>query len=180
MILSAVPKSFFGGDTVRFTIDLPDHPAPTWDTTFYMENADGQFSKAGVDSGSSHAFVLSAADTAALKAGKFRWSIRATDGSVVETADAGGWLEVEPDPAATGARDRRTWAQRTLEALEATIEGRASTDQLSMSINGRSISRLSPAELTEWRNQLRAEVRAEEQAANAGLGRHVRVRLGRA
>src|SRR5262245_54044335 len=100
-ILEAVPASFVAGDTVRFTLGFTDYPAPTWDPTFYLENADGRLSKAASDSGVDHAFTLSAAETAALAPGRYKWSIRVTDGSVTETIES-GWLEVEIDPANAG------------------------------------------------------------------------------
>lgn len=89
-----------------------------------------------------------------------------------------GWVEVKPDPASSVKFDHRSWARRTLDAVEAFLEGNATTAQQSMSIAGRSISRWSIAELTQLRNDLRAEVRTEEQGSRAGLGRDIKVRYG--
>jgi hypothetical protein len=179
LILEQVPTSVISGDTWRFTLEFADYPAPTWDLTFYAENKDSTFSQAAVDSGSNHAFVIDAANTALIKDGKYKWMIRATDGAIVETISS-GWIDVVVNPAAAGNKDRRSWARRTLDALEATLEGRASSDQIAMSVGGRSISRMSLAELREWRDILRGEVRTEEQGERAGLGRDIRVRFGRA
>jgi hypothetical protein len=178
-MLESVPPSFIAGDTVRFTLTFGDYPAPTWDLVFYAENSGYQFSQASVDSGSSHAFTILATTTDDIPAGRYKWAIRATDGTVVETID-GGWLEVEIDPAFAGEKDHRSWARRTLDAVEAFLEGNATTAQQAISIAGRSISRWSLSELLQWRDRLRQEVRAEEQAEAAGLGRQVRVRVGRA
>jgi len=181
VILESVPSEFIAGDTWRWTRDFADYPAGTWTVTYYFENAAQTFNVAGVADGTSHDFTIAAATTADYKAGRYFWSARATDGSVVETiTDENGWLEVKTDPAAAGTRDRRSWARRVLDALEATLEGRASTDQMSMSLAGRSISRMSPSELMDWRDRMRAEVRTQEQGDKAGLGRDIRVRYGRA
>jgi len=67
-----------------------------------------------------------------------------------------------------------------LDAVEAFLIGNASTAQASMTLNGRQISRWSLPDLTQWRDRLKAEVRIEEQGARAGVGRQIKVRLGRA
>lgn len=177
-VLTAVPREAIAGDTWRFTLDLGDYTAPTWDAVFYAENGDSTFSVTASDDGASHAFSVSAATTAALKAGRYYWAIRVNDGTVYETAER-GWLEVLVDPAAAGRVDRRSWARKTLDAVEATIQGRATDDQLQMSVNNRALTRHSLAELVQLRSQLRAEVEVEENAERAGLGRQIRVRLVR-
>lgn len=181
MILESIPSEFIAGDTWRWTRDFADYPAGTWTVTYYFENSAQTFNVAGVASGTSHDFTIAAAATAAYKPGRYYWSARATDGTIVETiAGESGWIEVKVDPAAAGTKDRRSWARRTLEAVEAFLEGNASTAQASMSLGGRSLSRWSLAELQQWRNDLRQEVRTEEAGANAGLGRNIKVRFGRA
>jgi hypothetical protein len=174
-----VPSSLIAGDLWLWTRDLSDYPASTWTLTYYFENKDKAFSIAGTPVGATHSFSIAAATTAAYPAGRYLYRVRAVNGSTIYTIEE-GWVEVAPDPAAAGTRDTRTWARRVLEALEATIEGKASQDQLSMSINGRAISRLSPEELLTWRDSMRAEVRAEESALASGRGRTIRARFGRA
>lgn len=174
-----VPAKLVAGDTWAWTRDLPEYPRPTWTATYYFENKAKTFNVAGSGSGSVHSFSIAAATTVGFPAGRYFYRLRVSDGTTVQTIEE-GFSEVAFDPAAPGTRDTRTWARRTLEALEATIEGRATSDQLSMSIAGRSLSRLQPAELMDWRDRLREEVRAEDQAAAAGLGRNIKVRFGRA
>ena len=179
--LVTVPQELTAGDTWEWTDDQPSYPRTTWTLTYYFEKKDKSFSVAGTGSAgaTTHNFSIAAVTTAGYPAGEYRYVARVTDGTTVRTV-ANGWTVVLVDPAAAGTHDHRSWAQRTLEALEATIEGRATTDQLSVSINGRSISRLTPTELMDWRNRLRAEVRAEEQGENAGVGRNIRVRFANA
>jgi len=172
-----VPPQFVAGDLWQWTREFPDYPAGTWTLTYYFENKDQAFSAAGSASGTTHSFSIAAATTAGYKPGRYKYRARAVNGSSIYTVDE-GYAEVTRDPAAVGFSDTRSWARRTLEALEATLEGKASGDQLSMSIAGRSIARLQPKELLDWRDRLRAEVRAEDQGENAGLGRNIRVRFG--
>lgn len=176
--MTELATSLIAGDTWSWDLSDSDYPAPAWTVTYYFENRLGTFSVAGSASGSDHAITIAAATTTGYKAGKYRWRARATDGTTVTTI-ASGWLEVEVNPAAAGQADVRSWAQKTLEAVEATLMGRATNDQLSMSIAGRSISRIALPDLMQLRDRLRAEVRAEEQAEKAGLGRNIRARFAR-
>jgi hypothetical protein len=103
--------------------------------------------------------------------------VRVTDGTSVHVVET-GWCEVEPDPASAQKVDHRSWARRTLDAIEAFLEGNATTAQQAITIGGRSISRWSLPELMQWRDKLRAEVSTEEQGSAAGLGRDIKVRYG--
>jgi hypothetical protein len=51
--------------------------------------------------------------------------------------------------------------RKVLDAIQATIEGRASQDQMSYSIAGRSLSRMSIDDLLTFRNRYRAEYNEE-------------------
>jgi len=176
-IPSAVPAELIAGDTWTFERDFGDYPATTWTATLYLEISGAQISQAATASGSDHLFTVAAATTAGKKAGRYKWWIRVTDGSTVVTTEE-GWVDVKPDPAATGTRDHRTWARRTLEAVEATLENKATADQLAMSIAGRSLQRIPLPELLEWRTKLKEEVRTQEDP-QSGSGRNIKVRFGR-
>ena len=77
--------------------------------------------------------------------------------------------------------DNRSHVKKVLDALEATLENKASQDQLSYSIAGRSLSRLSPTELIQWRDRYREEynreVQAERIAQGLGNSNKIRVRM---
>lgn len=178
MTASRPPSTLTAGDTWSWTSSLADYPAPAWGATVYFESADGSFNAAAIDSGNDHAFSIAAGTTASKKAGRYKWSIRVNDGTSYVTAEE-GWTEVKTDPAAVGNRDPRTWAHRTLDAVEATLEGRATDGQLAHTIKDRSVSRIPIPELMQIRDRLRQEVRTEEQGSNAGLGRNIKTRFSR-
>lgn len=77
--------------------------------------------------------------------------------------------------------DNRSHVKKVLDALEDTIEGKASQDQLSYSIAGRSLSRMSPTELLDWRQRYQVEYKrelaAEKINAGLGTGNKVKVRI---
>jgi hypothetical protein len=177
LILDTVPDNAIAGDTWRWSLDLPDHPAPTWNSTIYLRNSEGSLSQVGVDDGTKHSFVISAAASATQKPGKYKWFVRVTDGSSTETP-LEGWIEITPNPAA-GNFDPRSQSRKLLDAVEATLLGRATSDQLAMAINGRSLSRTPLEELKSWRAQLRQEVATAEGKNAGGKGRRIKVRLTR-
>lgn len=176
---SSVPKQLVSGDTWAWELDLQDYPASaSWGSTIYFENAQGSFSATASVSGNTHTFSIAAATTAGYAPGRYGWRLRVTDGTTVTTVQS-GYTEISVNPAAAGTTDTRSWARRTLEAVESFLEGNASTAQASMQLRGRSISRWSLAELTKWRSELRNEVKIEEQGEKAGLGRNIKARYGR-
>lgn len=176
-VATVIPSDLIAGDTWIFDRDYADYPRSTWSATAYFENSAGSFNVASTANGTAQRFTIAAATTATYSAGRYRVRVRVTDGPSTYIAES-AWVDVEVDPAKAGNQDPRSWARRTLDALEAFLEGNATTAQQSMSIQGRSLSRWSLAELQQFRNQLRAEVRTEEQGSNAGLGRDIKVRYG--
>lgn len=180
MILYTVPTQMVAGDTWRFIRDLSDYPAPTWTVTYYFENQVKQFSQAAVASGTMQSVTIDSATTATIPPGRYRWFARGVSAGITETIkNENGWFDVLPDIGATGTHDHRSDARKMLDAINATLIGKATDDQLAMAINGRSISRIPLPELTQWRAQLRTEVSSEESVTGASNSRYIKVRLGR-
>jgi hypothetical protein len=77
--------------------------------------------------------------------------------------------------------DPRSSARIILQALEATMENRATIDQMSMSIAGRSLSRMSPAELNDWKSHYKALVSNEDKKSrrdkSEATGTQIKVRF---
>jgi hypothetical protein len=172
-----IPSTLVSGDTWEWDADYGDYPAGTWTATAYFENSAESFSVAATADGTTHAFAALATATDDYEAGSYYVQVRVVSGAESYTVES-GWVTVTADPASGVKYDHRSWARRTLDAVEAFLEGNATTAQQSMSIAGRSISRWSISELMQFRSQLRGEVRTEEQGSNAGLGRDIKVRYG--
>lgn len=175
---TSIPATLVAGDSWQWLLSLSDYPAPTWLASVFFRSRKEFFKADAVASGTDQSFSIAASTTAGYTAGRYEWSVRVTDGTNVVSLSS-GWTDVSPNPAASGERDPRSWARRTLDALEATLEGRASADQMAMTINGRSISRMSIPDLRAWRAELRQEVTTQEKASVPGKGRDIRVRFGR-
>lgn len=176
---ATLPTDLIAGNTWQWDRDLTDYPQPTWTATAYFEKAGKTFNVVATASGTAQRFTIAAATTASYPPGRYQVRVRVTDGSQVFIAES-GWCDIEVDPAAAGTYDPRSDARKMLDAINAFLIGNATTAQASMSIQGRSIARWPLAELTAWRDKLRAEVRAEESAGAAGKGRQIKARLIRA
>lgn len=113
------------------------------------------------------AFAVPATATASLAPGRWRWTLAASD-LAIEGARAtieAGEFEVLPDPMAALGGDARSQARRILDAIEATIEGRATKDAAQYTIEGRSITRTPLPELLKARDVYRRMVRRESGAS---------------
>lgn len=171
-----VPIELIAGDTWAWERDLSDYPAPTWTAAWYFEKRDHSFSVTAGVSGTKHTGAVDTATSGPIKPGRYRWFFVVTSGATRSTIEF-GWLEVLINPAAAGAVDHRTHARRVLDAIEAVIEGRASRDQESYSVGGRSLGRTPIPDLLVLRDRYRAEAAAEEQAEQLASGLKPRNRL---
>ena len=129
--------------------------------------------------GDDYEFLVDAATTASWAPGRYTYSVRATKSGEVSEVE-GAAIDILPDLSAqTAGFDGSTHAERTLAAIEAVIEQRASTDQLSYRINNRELHRTPVAELLTLRDVYRAEVQRERLRASGGaeFGRAVKVIL---
>jgi len=67
--------------------------------------------------------------------------------------------------------DNRSHATIMVQKIQSLLEGKADKDVTSYSIQGRSISKMSITELTDWRDYYRKEVVKERQAADLAAGK---------
>ena len=133
--------------------------------------------------GGSHKFTLTATEandtyyieaasssTTSYTVGDYIW-----EAYITKTADSNrvmvdsGRTTITQNLADTNA-DLRSHAKKVLDNIQAVIEGRASIDQSSMSIAGRSLSRMSVDELMTFRDRYRAEYLKEIKLARIRNG----------
>lgn len=153
-----IPQTLTAGDTWSWTDTLNAYPAPTWVLTYYFRGPQA-FSVAATASGSDHLSAATAATTAPYPGGEYDWFARVASVGVVHTVGAGR-LTVAPNIALPSVEYRSFW-RRVLDELEPVILGRAGTDQLSMSIAGRSLQRMSWDELLSVYDRAKAESASE-------------------
>lgn len=163
------------GDSFELTVTEADYPASDgWSCRIVLTNASTVITINSSADGDSHAFSVTPTTSAAWTPGQYgaAFQFLATDQRV--TFDVGS-ITLLPD--ITSATDTRSHAEKVLAALEATLEGKATSDQQSMSINGRALVRFSPSELLSWRDKYAAIVASERRAdrIRQGLGHNGKV-----
>ncbi len=150
-----------------------DYPVATYNLNYSLQregDVGAPTAIAAAKVGNVYKVTVAAATTAALAAGVWRWTatmVRIADAARV--AISAGTFNVRANPAAAG--DVRSHAAKVLAAIESLIEGKAASDVASYSIAGRSLTKLSFAELLDARAFYRREVKRERDAANAAAGR---------
>lgn len=137
---------------------------PTLYTASYIANKESAEVESFTLDTSGDEFTVSEADTATIcSSGQYRWELfiaRTSDGARLQVS-SGYWI-IAAD-LSSGAADNRTHAKKTLDAIEAVIQGTATKQQASMAIAGRAMSLRSYEELRQMRTDYRAEVESERQ-----------------
>lgn len=177
------PLELRAGDTWEWRReDLADYPATSWTLTYRFKNQAGGFEVVAAADGAAHAVTVAAVTTAAFVPGTYAWAAQAVNGTTKRTVDT-GTLRVLPNlfaGAAASASDQRTHAKKTLDAVEAVIEGRATLDQSEFQIGGRMLKRMPIADLLRFRafykNEVERELAAEKLANGLGVARRIQVR----
>ena len=173
------PTSFTAGDLVRCTRkDLSgNYPATTYTLKYYLVNSAGQIAITASADGVYFSVSLATSTTAAYTAGKYHWQATVEKSGERFVVDS-GTMEILPNfEAQTSGYDARTSAQTIFEAVEAVLEGRATQDQESYSIQGRALSRTPIPDLLLLRNHFAAIWEQEKRAEKLNNGDDSRNRI---
>lgn len=168
------PSEIRAGDAFTWTKTLSEYPASTHTLEYILFNADKRIVIATTPDGDDFDIDVASATSAAYLAGDYDWIAQASIAGERYTADSGK-ITILPDVLA--AQDGRSFAQRSLAAIEAVMENRASMDQEAYTINGRSLSRTPALELIQLRDYFRNEVSSEQDLINAADGKPSRKRV---
>lgn len=161
-----LPKVLYAGDKLEFTESDSDYKASdSWTMKYKLINATTNITFVSTADGDDHKFTITSAISAAWTIGKYRFVQYAEKAAVIEHL-ARGIVEVKADIVSLATYDFRTHALKTLEALEAAIERRATKEQMSIAIGVRGSSRqlqfLAMDELIRARNYYQNLVNQEE------------------
>jgi hypothetical protein len=172
LVTAAIPKSepaaIAAGDTAKWTKSLPDYPADAgWVLSYELVNGAHRYTFSATASGSDFLVNVDAATTTAWVAGDYDWRARVAKSPEVYTIAAG---RVTVKPTFGAAVDARSQARRILEAIEAVLEGRASSATERYTIAGRELRYYLPEQLLVMRDRYRADVQREDAAARMAEG----------
>lgn len=167
-ILTYEPATIRAGETLSFKRALGDYPASTWSITYTLRSVGGTaitFTSAA--DGLDHLVTVAFSTTALWQAGDYIGVGLVSDGTT-KTEVWRGRIKILPNLASEGTDyDARTQARRTLDNINAVIEGRASSTILNSTVEGTALQRIPFADLLLLRDRYAAIVNLEE---NADLG----------
>jgi hypothetical protein len=172
-IPTSEPTTFAAGDSLSWTRSLSDYTiADGWSLVYYFRGYNlSTLDLTSTTSGTLHLVSITAAQSTTLTPGTYTVGgfavksgerVQIYSGQIVVTANL-ATLEA-------GA-DTRSHAKRTLENIEAVIEGRASSSVLNSTVNGTSLQRIPVADLLKLRDYYAQKVLGEERALAAAQGR---------
>ena len=162
------PNEIAQGDTAEWTISLSEYPATDWVLNYYLINQSGKIQLTGLPSGNDYLFQIAAATSVSYIPGEYRWWAKVVDiatGNIVHTVGVGDIL-ITQDVSLLTTYDSRSWAETALDNVEAVLANRATLDQESYSIQGRSLSRTPIQDLLTLRKYLQAEVSQQSDVIN--------------
>jgi len=175
-VAEGYPNSIVAGDFVQFKrTDLVATYDPTLYTMEFIARIAGGGSEIKItatNATSHYLFQAASADTGMWNAGEYHWQldvIRISD-SERYTLDRGHNLKVIAD-LDTNNSDPRTHEEITLEKIRSLIQGKADADVSSYSIAGRSLTKMTFAELTEAEDYFSKKVKAQISKLNGQLDR---------
>ena len=176
-----VPTVWPAGDTITWDVSVPNYaandPDGAWTLKYEVLGSGsdlGTFT-ASAD-GADFTVTIAAATTASYAAGEYTYFAYVSKGSERYKVDE-GTITVETNFATASSFDGRSHAKIVYDSIISVIEGRASKDQESYTIAGRSLSRTPIADLILLRDRYKAEVIREERAdrIKRGLGHEGRI-----
>jgi hypothetical protein len=154
---------------------VDDYPTATHSATYVARITGGgsnEIQITGTESNPGYyLFTVTSAQSADFVPGYYHWQLEITQTAsgnriVVDT----GTFTANPDLDVNNS-DPRTHAEIMLNKIETILEGRADSDVSSYSIQGRSLAKMSIADLLEWRNYYRREVKKETRDSDIRNGR---------
>ncbi len=168
------PKEIRKGLSETWTESINDYPATNYTLKYNLQNSSANVAIVSTADGNAHTVILTASTTAGYTAGTYKWQsyVENISDSDEKVFIAQGTIEIV-NTFLSGNTDQRSHARKTLEAIEAVIENRATQDHLSYSIAGRSISLMTLKELIEAESIYAYKVKQEELQERINEGKDV-------
>ena len=181
-----IPATLRAGDTITWDETVSDYPATSGYTLAFVLYAYGKnpITITASSSGADYTVSIVPATSRAYVPGVYTWQAyvykaSGTPETITEKYSiAKGQVTILPDltQASIGV-DHRSHVKKVLDAIEALMEGRATSVEMSYSIGNRALSKMSPEELIKWRshylfayeNELEAEGLAGENPRRVGV-----------
>ena len=160
------PLKFVLGDFVQWKRSdlVTDYPLATYSAQYVSRLSSGgstEFTVVGTETDGTYLFTIASSTSSGFVAGDYHWQleiVRTSDSSRI-VVERGDWsIIVDLD---VNGSDPRSHAQIMIIKIESILQGKAESDIGSYSIAGRSLTKMSFAELLDARDKYRAEYTQE-------------------
>jgi hypothetical protein len=160
-------REFVAGDTLDMRETVSGYPSSAgWELYHNLIPQVGTGTSimlTATGTSSDHNTYYPSSVTSAWPAGDYSWFSWVTLSTASRVSIGSGFLTINPNPmTVTTATDNRSHARKVLDAIEATIEGRATHDMAQYMIQGRQVTLLGPEQLIRWRGYYQTLVQAED------------------
>ena len=154
------PRTIRPGTSVSWNRSVGEYsPTNGWSLRYTFINSRARFEVDASTAGNQWVAAISTVDSAAYSPGKYTWIATVTRDSEVIEVDRG---QIEVTAPLSAPVDGRTDNERFLDAIEAVLGGRASQDQLSMTVGERSLERIPLSDLLRLRSHYKTLVDQEQ------------------
>ena len=154
------------GDRIQWRrTDLgTDYPNDEYTATYVARITGGganEITLTGTAYNDDYLFTVSSVDSAEFAPGYYHWQLEIVRNSdseriVIDRGDFTAIVDLDVNQS-----DPRSHSEIMLDKIETVLQGRADADVLSYSINGRSLSKMAPTELVQWRDYYKRELLME-------------------
>lgn len=169
--LTAFPATIRQGDSLFVQVALDDYLASDdWTLTWYLSGPTSELSKEATTADTDEFLLeLTPAETAELGVETLGYVAKAenVDGDIYTVLS--GTVQILPDLATSGPIDLRSHAQKVLDAIKASLEGRATKDEQEYTIKDRSLKRMSLDELLKFKALYEKEVALETRTGQRNI-----------
>lgn len=174
-VFSEVPKQIVAGESVSWKITLDKYPASeSWVLTYTLVATDEQISIVAVADDDDHLVEIPLADTDDYSDGEYSYQAHVSNGSERYLVGT-GIIEILPDYATKeSGHDGRAWLDIVIEALEASIQGRASQTQVFQTVAGVQIQHMTLMEQIEALKEFKRMKAGKRMAKTFGKALKVR------
>jgi hypothetical protein len=162
-----IPATITAGDTFKLEdISITDYLSTEYTLCFALRGkTPGNYTATSNPDGT-YTFNILHTTTKNFYPGSYRYVLY-VDKSVEQYTIETGAVEIVQRVDLSTKTDQRSYAKRVLDAIEATIENRATSDQQAYTINGRSLTRISIQDLLKLREYYKELVAKENTATDS-------------
>lgn len=170
------PLKFVLGDFVQWKRSdlVADYPLATYSAQYVSRLSSGgntEFTVVGTETDGTYLFTIASSTSSGFVAGDYHWQleiVRTSDSSRI-VIERGDWsIIVDLD---VNGSDPRSHAQIMIGKIESILQGKADSDIGSYSIAGRSLTKMSFAELLDARDKYKSEYAQELIKARLEVGK---------